>query len=63
MRQYGVRLLIHVQEQINLKKSTPVIFFLNPLEYNTSIYRAYQNDWSGLEVDYIHKYGEETYKY
>jgi len=26
-------------------------------------YRVYQNDWSGLEVDYIHKYGEETYKY
>jgi len=25
--------------------------------------RVYQNDWSGLEVDYIHKYGEETYKY
>ena len=21
----------------------------------------YQNDWSGLEVDYIHKHGEETY--
>jgi len=26
-------------------------------------YRMYQNDWSRLEVDYIHKYGEETYKY
>ena len=26
-------------------------------------YRVYQNDWRGLEVDYIHKYGEETYKY
>jgi hypothetical protein len=26
-------------------------------------YRVFQNDWSGLEVDYIHKYGEETYKY
>jgi hypothetical protein len=26
-------------------------------------YRMYQNDWSGLEVDCIHKYGEETYKY
>jgi len=21
----------------------------------------YQNDWSGLEVDYIHKYGEQNY--
>ena len=21
---------------------------------------VYQNDWNGLEVDYIHKYGEET---
>jgi len=28
-----------------------------------SIYRVYQNDCSSLEVDYIHKYGEETYKY
>jgi len=28
-----------------------------------SIHRVYQNDWSGLEVDYIHRYGEETYKY
>jgi len=27
------------------------------------IYRVYQNDWSVLEVDYIHKYGEKTYKY
>ena len=27
------------------------------------LYRVYQNDWSGLEVDYIHKFGEETYKY
>ena len=26
-------------------------------------YRVYQNDWGGVEVDYIHKYGEETYKY
>jgi len=27
------------------------------------IYGVYQNDWSGLEVGYIHKYDEETYKY
>jgi len=27
------------------------------------IYRVYQNDWSGFEVDYIHKYGEQKYKY
>ena len=26
-------------------------------------YRVYQNNWSGLEVDYIHKYGEQNYKY
>jgi len=26
------------------------------------IYRVYQNDWSGFEVDYIHKYGEQNYK-
>jgi hypothetical protein len=29
----------------------------------TLLYRVYQNDWCGLEVDYIHKYGEDTYKY
>jgi len=27
------------------------------------IYRVYQNDWSGFELDYIHKYGEQNYKY
>ena len=27
------------------------------------IYRVYQNVWSGLEFDYIHKYGEQNYKY
>jgi hypothetical protein len=27
------------------------------------LYRVYQNDWSGFEVDYIHKYGEQNYKY
>jgi len=26
-------------------------------------YRVYQNDWSDFEVDYIHKYGEQNYKY
>jgi len=26
-------------------------------------YRVYQNYWSGFEVDYIHKYGEQNYKY
>jgi len=24
---------------------------------------VYQNDWSGFEVDYIHKYGEQNCKY
>ena len=27
------------------------------------IYRVYQNDWSGFEVDCIHKYGEQNYKF
>jgi len=27
------------------------------------IYRVYQNNWSGFEVHYIHKYGEQNYKY
>jgi len=26
-------------------------------------YRVYENDWSGFEVDYIHKYGEQNYKH
>jgi len=30
---------------------------------NNQIYRVYQNDWSCFEVDYIHKYGEQNYKY
>ena len=30
---------------------------------NCIIYRVYQNDWSGFEIDYIHKYGEQNYKY
>ena len=28
-----------------------------------TLYRVYQNDWGGFEVDYIHKYGEQNYKY
>jgi len=28
----------------------------------TKIYGVYQNDWSGFEADYIHKYGEQNYK-
>ena len=27
------------------------------------LYRVYQNDWSGFEVDYVHKYGEQNYIY
>jgi len=27
------------------------------------LYRVYQKDWSSFEVDYIHKYGEQNYKY
>jgi hypothetical protein len=26
-------------------------------------YSVYQNDFSGLEADYIHKYGEQNFKY
>jgi len=29
----------------------------------TTKYRVYQNEWSGFEVDYIHKYGEQNDKY
>jgi hypothetical protein len=32
-------------------------------EVSMAIYSVYQNDWSGLEVDYIHKCGEQNYKY
>jgi len=31
--------------------------------YALCMYRVYQNDLSGFEVDYIHKYGEQNYKY
>ena len=31
--------------------------------WSECIYRVYQNDWSRFEVDYIHKYGEQNYKY
>jgi len=40
-----------------------VVFISKSTERQTYKYRVYQNDWSRLEVDYIHKYGEETYKY
>jgi len=36
---------------------------LNFKSVNGILYRVYQNDWSGFEVDYIHKYGEQNYKY
>jgi len=29
----------------------------------SQIYRVYQNDWCGFEVDYIHKYGAQNYKF
>jgi hypothetical protein len=32
-------------------------------KHTNTLYRVYQNDWSSMKVDYIHKYGEETYKY
>ena len=28
----------------------------------TLIYRVYKNDWSGFDIDYIQKYGEQNYK-
>jgi len=34
-----------------------------PFKLYIYIYRVFQNDWSGFEVDYIHKYGEQNYKY
>ena len=48
------------------------LFYSNPHMYvfiycmyvmYVCMYRVYQNDWSSLEVDYIHKYGEQNYKY
>ena len=41
------------------------IFRLSQLLFcsNSVIYRVYQNDWSGIEADYIHKCGEQNYKY
>jgi len=38
--------------------------FVHPYKlFDQYVYRVYQNDWSGFEVDYIHKYGEQNYKY
>jgi len=31
------------------------------IEVLLATYRVYQNDWSGFEVDCIHKYGEQNY--
>jgi len=52
--------------------STPIQGLIGPLfnllnirtqdMFNTT-YWVYQNDWSSFEVDYIHKYGEQNYKY
>ena len=30
---------------------------------HTAMVQVDQNDWSGFEVDYIHKYGEQNYKF
>jgi hypothetical protein len=32
-------------------------------KHTDTLYNVYQNDWSSMEVDNIHKYGEETHKY
>jgi hypothetical protein len=37
--------------------------YKNNKKINNALYRVYQNDCSGLEVDYLYKYGEESYKY
>jgi len=54
---YTVWYFFKIQIEINIKNSRFKLIFKN------YIYRVYQNDWSGLEVDYIHTYGEKTYKY
>jgi hypothetical protein len=43
----------------------PYIHILVPqvVSFLHQIQRVYQNNRRGSEVDYIHKYGEETYKY
>jgi len=35
-------------------------FTLRPYKMKETKYSVYQNDWSGFEVDYIHKYGEQN---
>ena len=30
------------------------------LDLAANIYRVYQNDWGGFDVDYINKYGEQN---
>jgi len=36
---------------------------VGPKRVSHIIYRVYQNDWRGFEVDYTHKYFEQNYKY
>jgi len=40
-----------------------VVFSIANKHHHLAIYRVYENDWSGFEVDYIHKYGEQKYKH
>jgi len=52
---HGHPLMIHYERydrQLHIQIQTLVV-----------LYRVYQNDWTGFEVDYIHKYGEQNYKY
>jgi len=55
-----ILILIYGKEN---KASRVYINMLFKVEDYIYIYRVYQNDWRGFEVDYIHKYGEQNYKY
>ena len=46
-----------------VKLVTRTMYGTDRIELRLGLYRVYQNDWSGFEVDYIHKYGEQNYKY
>jgi len=45
------------EEYIQNLDSKTFSFFIYEIIRYANLYRVYQNDWSGFEFDYIHKYG------
>jgi hypothetical protein len=63
---YFTRVLCFNESLLELKVKSTDCKYVIAKEAGMSleaIYRVYQNNWSGFEVDYIHKYGEQNYEY